>query len=181
MQWADFQNFATAINILVQRFAQLHIAMNWGFKVECNCSLRESRIRRHINTFMVHCIAMCCIPVHRSTVQQAAIGALYSDPLLYTCTEVCNAIWLSTKDQTGKKQTPEASKIGNRLDQSIVTSHWIILERPEKNALKFAQCDQSASGNNDWASQLCNVSDMCFVCNICAICLIPAMCAMCAC
>ena len=56
------------------------------------------------------------------TMHQAAIGPLYSDPL-FSCTEGCNAIWLGTKDQTGKKQTPEALKIGNRLDQSIVTSH----------------------------------------------------------
>ena len=37
-----------------------------------------------------------------------------------------------TKDQSGKKQTPEALKIGNRLEQSIVTSQWIILDRWEK-------------------------------------------------
>ena len=52
---------------------------------------KESQIRRHINTCMVHCIAMCCILVHRNTVQQAGIGALY------TCTEGCNAIWLNAK------------------------------------------------------------------------------------
>ena len=61
---------------------------------------KESQIRRHINTCMVHCIATCCILVHRNTVQQAGIGALY------TCTEGCNAIWLNAKYDNAPRCNP---------------------------------------------------------------------------
>ena len=134
--------------------------------VQCNCSLRESRICNLAQYKIWQCTKLQLI--HSILFRYCMYWGVQCNLARYK-----RPNWKEA-NAGGFEDWKQIGPVNCNKPLNYIGAPW-------EKYLKFAQCDQSASGNNDWASQLCNVSDMCFVCNICAICLIPAMCAMCAC